>query len=178
MLLAVALLSLADVACSSSSGGGGATSQGGDTGAAGANAHPGCSRAVIANWTAEGKSYESDLGVYSSVGDVWLFNITSCTFPLHLIQMGNLPGPLAPGDIPLDTPIVGAKLPGHGAAEYVTNTNKDIGGGTDADHTGTLSITDVSADPPSWSADFSFTAASADGTVEVSGHIVNATYKP
>jgi len=188
-LLAAALLSLSGgVACSSSNGSSGTSSQGGDTGAAGdtstagdtATAHSGCSGDVIANWTAEGKSYESDQGFYSSVGEVWLFNLTSCTFPLHLIQLGNLPAPLALGDIPLDSPVVGVKLPGHGAAEYITDTNKNIGYTTDADHTGTLTVTDVSTDQPRWSADFSFTAASSDGstTVDVLGHVTNAGYKP
>jgi len=188
-LLAIALCSLSGVACSSKNGGsGGASSQGGNTGAAGDTgtagdtgaAHPGCPGDVIANWTAEGKGYESDQGLYSSVGDVWLFNLTSCTFPLHLIQLGNLPGPLALGDIPLDSPVIGGKLPGHGTAEYITDTNKNIGYTTDADHTGTLTVTDVSTNPPNWSADFSFTAASADGatTVDVSGHVTSAVYKP
>ena len=74
-LAAVALLSLNGVACSSSGGdngsiaqGGDSSAAGGDTGAAGATAHPGCSRDVIAGWTAEGKTYESDQGLQRRLG--------------------------------------------------------------------------------------------------------------
>jgi len=130
-----------------------------------------CPGTVIASWDADGVPWQSSTPLFIAEETNYTFNCVACLPATgsgdKLVEFGYPPEPVAPGTFPLTDSLAAGMAGVKYGALYIDGTANYR---TDADHSGSLVITDVDNVAHTFDGTFSFSAITQDGlqTVNVS----------